>query len=168
MPHVHKDIVANGVIAGLSEGSVLTYVAAAPPNYRYSFTGAGHAFASASQAFYDTPNKGSVRVGSGGRFSIPLAYPNAYYERAGTVRVPPTVFLTYNVGGVRRRASMVVGEGIPYRLRDYPVARKAAGAMFYSKQEQLPVRTQEQVLRDSGYPNENKEAPDFWGLRPPL
>ena len=38
---------------------------------------------------------------------------------------------------------------------------------YYCSKTKLPVRTQEQVLRDSGYPEDNKMHDDFWGLRPP-
>ena len=32
----------------------------------------------------------------------------------------------------------------------------------------LPIRTQEQVLRDSSYPEDNRMPSDFWGLKPPI
>jgi hypothetical protein len=41
-------------------------------------------------------------------------------------------------------------------------------AMFYKYGWLMPVRTQEQILRDSAYPDENKMASNFWGLKPPL
>ena len=34
--------------------------------------------------------------------------------------------------------------------------------------EGLPIRTQEQILRDSGYPKDNRVPDNFWGLKPPL
>ena len=164
-----SDLTVTGTIDDAKvDDDLLFYIAAAPPNYRYSFTGAGQPFADAPQAFYDTPNKGKVIVSAGGKFSIPLAYPNTYYQRAGSVKVPPTLYLMWHSGGKEKRASLVVAEGIPYRYRDYPQQRKDRGAMFYAKQKELPVRTQEQVLRDGAYPSSNKEAYDFWGLRPPL
>ena len=40
--------------------------------------------------------------------------------------------------------------------------------MFYHCGNSLPVRTQEQVLRDSGYPEDNRMPDNFWGLKPPM
>ena len=39
---------------------------------------------------------------------------------------------------------------------------------LYCNSNQLPVRGQEQVLRDGGYPEVNKMPDNFWGLKPPL
>ena len=39
--------------------------------------------------------------------------------------------------------------------------------MFYSGRTRLPTRTQEQILRDSGFPEINQMPPNYWGLRPP-
>ena len=42
------------------------------------------------------------------------------------------------------------------------------GPTFYEGGWDMPVRTQEQILRDGGYPSYNKEADTFWGLKPPM
>ena len=38
--------------------------------------------------------------------------------------------------------------------------------LFY-KTNYWKLRTQERILRDSGYPSENVTPKDFWGKRPP-
>ena len=40
--------------------------------------------------------------------------------------------------------------------------------MFYKSLQTLPVRSQEQILRDSAYPKKNKMPKNFWGLTPPV
>ena len=61
-----------------------------------------------------------------------------------------------------------LGEGIPYRSLTYPSnPSPRISPEFYAGREKQPIRTQEQILRDSGYPLQNKTAPDFWGLAVP-
>ena len=168
------DVTISGNIADIADGNQLHYVAAAPPDFRCAFSGSGLPFSSPRQAFHMTPNSGVATV-TAGRFSIALRYPNSYYELAQSqqggaavepqVLVPPTVFIMYTSGGVERRASFKVGDGVPYRLLYHPNARD--GAEFYDVPG-LAVRSQEQVLRDSAYPETNKNDAGFWGARPPL
>ena len=152
----------------------LYYVAAAPPDYRATFTGSGLPFASQVQAFENTPNKGSVDVqGHGGEFEIHLMTPNSYYVGLGTVYIPPMLYLEYIAeNGTKRNVSVKLSRGIPYRSLTHPgpgqgVAARA-NAMFYATQFKLPVRSQEQILRDAGYPADNVMDADFWGMKPPL
>ena len=149
----------------------LHYVAAAPPDYRASYTGSGLPFANQSQAFYATPNYGDVEVSSDGEFEFDVMYPNSYYIGLGTVIVPPTVYVEYKtVSGETRNISIKVDNGIPYRMLTYPMqyTRARKDATFYKDGWSMPVRTQEQVLRDSAYPSTNNMADNFWGLKPPM
>ena len=60
-----------------------------------------------------------------------------------------------------------LGEGIPFRTLTWPKERNwNNGPMFYCNNN-LPVRTQEQILRDSSYPSTNVTPPNFWGKDPP-
>ena len=65
-----------------------------------------------------------------------------------------------------------IDEGIPFRTLTYPSPpskNPRTSPMFYHcGKNQLPIRGQEQVLRDSGYPEVNKMPNNFWGLKPPL
>jgi hypothetical protein len=159
------DITIQGQLAEKPDHGVITYLAAAPADHRYSFSGSGLPFSNQIQAFQGTPNKGVIKIW-GTKFQIKLLYPNSYYVGLGTVKIPPTLFLTYNVHGKEKTIGIKVGEGIPYRNLTYPEQR--ANVMFYGKQDELIVRSQEAIFRSSTYPSQNEEAPDFWGERPPL
>ena len=81
--------------------------------------------------------------------------------------VPPTVYVYYkNTNGVQRNIPIQVSQGIPFRTLTYQPNRK--DAMFYKWGWSLPIRTQEQVLRDSGYPQCNTMDVNHWGLKPPM
>ena len=63
-----------------------------------------------------------------------------------------------------------MGNGIPFRMLTYqqtPVTVSRDSPNFYNGGFNLPVRTQEQILRDSAYPDKNTMPKNFWGLRPP-
>ena len=178
-----KDMVVKGRINDRVVGGVIHYVAAAPPDYRATFTGSGLPFANAEMAFSQTPNRGVVKLGLNNSFEIKLAYPNAYYAGLGTVYVPPTLYISYKAMNFEktvfndREVAIKVSEGIPYRFLTYPgwntKARKDAG--FYAgvsgEKEvgwDMPVRTQEQILRDSAYPMKNIMDEGYWGVRPAI
>ena len=150
--------------------SEIYYLAAAPPDYRATYTGSALPFSSQIQAFENTPNLGKVPVVNG-HFEIKMLYPNSYMVGLGSVRVPPTVFLEYKTPmGDVRKFSVKVSEGIPYRSLTYPYQRCARkDATFYSVHHCLPIRkNQEAILRDSAYPTMNKMPDNHWGLKPAL
>ena len=162
------DLVINGTLKGISGVNEIKYIASAPANYRTSFPGSGLPFPSAHTAINDTMNKGTTSVGASGNFTIKIKYPNSYYTGLGTVKVPPTVYCKYNVNGQEKNFQITLGEGIPYRRLTYPIEKRPRNsATFYEDGWKMPVRTQEQILKDSGYPIYNKESDTFWGLKPP-
>jgi hypothetical protein len=163
---VPPDIVVTGMLHDVPDRGLLHYAAASPPDYRGSFPGSGLPFVSPQQAFHNTPNTGSLLLSLGGRFRIPLLYPNAYYDNLGTVFVPPTLYLMYSRNGQEVRKSVRVGDGMPYRDLNHPNTRD--GPRFYEAGRAMEVRGQESVVRSSGYPATNHMQPDFWGQRPPL
>lgn len=166
----NKDIIVYGKIKEAVKDNTIYCFAANPPDYRATYTGSGLPFANQEQAFENTPNKGKV-VLVDGSFELQLMFPNSYYVGLGTVLVPPSVFIKYeNMEGKERKVSIKLSDGIPYRLLTYPMQYTMArrDPMFYGHGWKLPVRTQEEVLRDSAYPSDNKMAPNFWGLKPPL
>lgn len=145
------------------------YVAANPPDYRATYTGSALPFAHQQQAFENTPNKGVATLFQNA-CEIYLMYPNSYYVGLGTVMVPPTLYLEYFTwNGVKRNVSIPISQGVPYRMLTYPMqftkARK--DPQFYEDGWAMPVRTQEQILRDSAYPSTNRMSENFWGLKPP-
>ena len=157
------DMAFSGRLEEPADDGEALFIAAAPPDYRSSFSGSALPFANEQQAFYNTPNRGKVRVGHDGGFTAHLRMPNSYYTNAGTVRVPPTIHLIYAVNGQKRQASMQVSHGVPFRSLTYP--SKRGGADFYGVEHPL-IRSQEEILRASGYPAVNSEPDNFWGGRP--
>lgn len=168
----HADTVVRGRLRGPApDGGVVHFYAAAPAERRASFTGSGLPFATAEQAFFRTPNRGTLAVGPDGAFEARLRAPNAYAVGLGTALVPPTLYLWYTSGGARYEAQTPVGDvAVPFRALTWPQRPPAAArkdATFYTPVDVF-VRSQEQILRDGAYPDEPKMPPNFWGLRPPL
>ena len=65
-----------------------------------------------------------------------------------------------------------IDEGVPFRTLTYPAPPsnnpRDSPMFYYCSKNKLPIRTQEQVLLDSGYPEVNDMPNNFWGLKPPL
>jgi hypothetical protein len=143
------------------------YLAASPPDYHFSFTGSGLPFANPQQAFSNTPNKGEIDI-QGNSFTLDLMYPNSYYIGLGTILVPPSLSLYYTSSGNKRHVVVKVAEQVPFRFLSIPRTPEytADNVMFYKGTDNLPVRTQEDILRDAGYPCKNKMPKNFWGLKP--
>jgi hypothetical protein len=164
------DINVSGVIHDTIKDDILYYLAANPLDRRASFTGSGLPFANSEQAFEGTSNRGHVKSKLGS-FNIPLLFPNSFYADLGNVIIPPSLFLKwYTLSGEEKRTTIKLGDPIPYRFLSYPkeYTMSRDSATFYHAHHNLPVRTQEQVLRDSVYPSVNKMYSDYWGLKPAL
>lgn len=167
------DIVIRARLIERPDDDRMFYFAAAPPDYRASFSGSALPFASATQAFFDSPNRGWVPVDPQGNVVVRLRYPNAYYAGLGTLYVPPTLFAYYVVDGRRKHVSAPIGNGVPFRTLTYPTTQSSRRARhdctFYSTEpKNHGVRSQEQILRDSAYPDLNATPLDFWGAKPPV
>lgn len=164
------DIIVKGTMVDVVPSGEIRFIAASPCDRRASYTGSGLPFHSAEQAFLDSPNRGIIKV-QGNYFEIPLLFPNSYQIRLGRELVPPTLFLMYDdIAGNVRVVRIKLGDPVPYRFLGYP-SQFTLGrndASFYHAHHNLPVRSQEQVLRDGAYPGKNKMSEDFWGLRPAL
>ena len=149
---------------GLEKVKIL-YYSANPPTYSSSYSGSGLPFPNSTMAFENTPNKGAVLTKVNGEFSFKVRYPNSYYVKLGTIYVPPVVYI--KICGKKEIHTIKLGGGIPFRLLAYPVSRK--GPEFYNTigLNYLPPRSQEQILKDKGYPAENKMPKNFWGKAVP-
>jgi hypothetical protein len=156
------NVLCRGTIRGHVANRKVSFAAAACADHRASFTGSGLPFANALHAFENTPNKGTVDVDHNGSFSFHCKMPNAYYIGLGSTYIPPTLYITWNNGEEQKDRSIVLN-GIPFRKLTYPWQR--TDASFYDKD--LPIRSQEQILRDSAYPA-IESTTNFWGLRPPV
>jgi hypothetical protein len=143
----------------------IVYYAANPATYNGSFTGSGLPFPNPEVAFENTPNNGTVYTSANGEFEFRVFYPNSYYVGLGTIYVSPHVFIkTCDSEDVH---SIYLGDGIPFRMLTYPSPPFTAPRrcpMFYAEGgRQMPPRSQEQILRDSAYPETNKMPANFWG-----
>ena len=150
----------------------IIYWAANPPDFNVSFSGSGLPYPSPEIAFQNTKNVGAVNAESG-VFKIRLFYPSAYYVALGSLYVPPHVHLKICEEGYDKYFSIKIGAGIPYRTLTYPAPpslNPRLDPLFYQN-EQVTVRTQEQILLDSAYPEYETIPPEipsnFWGKRPP-
>ena len=69
------------------------YLAASPPDTRYSRAGSGLPFPNKEIAFSNTPNKGTVTTDKTGNFNFTVQIPNQYYVNGGKDLQEPTVFI---------------------------------------------------------------------------
>lgn len=164
------DIIVKAHIKEPVSSKYVSYIAATSPDFRASFTGSALPFHTQNQAFDRSPNRGTAPIGEGNTFTVKIKYPNSYYAGLGTVIVPPTLYIYYKtVKGEDRIVKVPVSKGIPFRHLTYPMqfTRARKDAMFYDGGWEMPVRSQEQILRDSAYPSVNSMPDNFWGLKPP-
>lgn len=163
-------------ISGSVYGSVnkVTFWAAAPPTYGTSFSGSGLPYPDPIVAHENTPNRGSVNV-ENGKFTFTIKYPNAYYIGLGTLYVPPHVNIKLCEMGKsendesNKKISVKLDDGIPFRTLTYPAppTKKPRTSPLFYCEPWHGARTQEAILRSSGYPSINKMPDNFWGLKPP-
>lgn len=180
-----KDM-CEGIIENKGEGNIeitgklkipkknakIIYWAANPPDFNVSFSGSGLPYPSPEIAFQNTKNVGAVNA-QDGVFKIKLFYPSAYYVALGSLYIPPHVHLKICESGYDKYFSVKIGAGIPYRTLTHPsppsLNPRVDGTFYHN--EELTVRSQEQILRDSAYPEYNTIPPEipsnFWGKRPP-
>lgn len=168
-------IVVTGQLSDMPDlGTKVTYLAASPVDRGGSFSGSGFPFTCESMAFESTPNKGVLNVKVDGFYSVEIRLPNSFYQRLGSDLIPPTIFIRYQCLGKEVIVARQIDESIPFRTLTYPKARH--NVTFYDKghtrdfmnSSQDDVKTQEQILRDSGYPCCSMTQPlDFWGLVTP-
>ena len=147
----------------------IKYNASNPPNYNSSYSGSCLPFPNETVAFENTPNRGVAEV-INGDFSFVLQYPNSYYTNMGTVYMPPQVRMVLVDKDNKELSSILtlnLGEGVPFRTLTWPKQRNwNNGAMFYNNQN-LPVRSQNQILLDNAYPSINVTPKNFWGMKYP-
>ena len=169
--HVIKGRVKGSLshLAGIQD-VYLKFWAANKPTYLTNFAGSGLPYPNEEVAFENTPNVGAVKVDQG-EFTYHMQFPNSYYKHLGQTLVPPQVkfkFCDRTNKPISQTYSVKLGNPIPYRSLTWPKMRDwNKGPLFYLNKD-LPIRNQEQILRDSAYPAVNQEAPNFWGTKPPV
>ena len=154
------DIVIEGTITDKLTSPYISYVAPAPCDTLTSFSGSGLPYPTKQQAFYNTPNIGKIKL-EGNKFVIKLLRPNSYYLDFNILK-KPHLQIVYNTNS--KMNIDLSSEAIAYRSLQYPELRTKTNVQFYNRK--LPIRSQEKILRDSGY-DDRKEHPKFWGLKPP-
>ena len=163
------NITIKGKVDTTSSNPTILYWASSPPNFNTSYSGSGLPYANPEQAYDRSPNVGAVKA-ENGEFEFNIFYPNSYYVGLGSLYIPPHVHLKVCDGKNEKYHSIKISEGIPFRTLTYPAppSKKPRKCPLFYHNPRLTVRSQEQILRDSGYPSENKMPDDFWGKRPPV
>ena len=168
------NVTVNGHLKEGNINSKIMYFAANPAKVEsQSFSSRGLPFPNPDIAFHNTSNVGAT-VAKNGKFTINLDYPSAYYVGLGSLYVPPHLHIKICEPGYEKKIiSIKLGEGIPYRTLNYPAPPTLnfrVSPLFYNNPN-LPIRTQEKILRDSAYPEFDVIPPkmpdNFWGLKPP-
>lgn len=176
--HNRDELTVRGQITGTVKGGRIQYRAANPMDRRMSFSGSGLPYASYQQAFDHTPNAGEKELTLSNAFEINLLMPNSYYIGLGSVLVEPTLFIEYYDNEDKKVCPIIVNNATPFRTLTYPISNKYASRQnpeFYAGMWDLPIRTQEQILKDSTYPETQNDKPihvpmpsNFWGMKPPV
>jgi hypothetical protein len=159
---VKNDVTVTGTINDHVIDHKIRYIAAAPPDFKASFTASGLPFQGQEQAFDNTPNSGEIILNNMNEFKIDLMMPNSYGVGLGSVIVPPTLYIMYQ----NKTITIKLSKGIPYRHITYPMQR--AGPEFYDTQFNLFPKSQWVQCVESSYPKINKQWDDYWGPKPPL
>ena len=165
------EFLVKGYVQTLHSNPTIMFWAANPATYGSSYTGSGIPFPNPDIAFENTPNRGAVKA-VGGSFQFNVRFPNSYYTGLGTQHIEPSVHIKVcEKGGSGKLHTIKLGKGIPFRGLTYPSSNmntvSRTSSLFYNGRDKQPIRTQEQTLRDSGFPESNIMPADFWGKTPP-
>ena len=150
--------------------STIMFWAPNPPTYTTSYSGSGLPYPNPNIAYENTPNRGLVKTNNS-NFEFNIKFPNSYYIGLGSVYVQPVCHIKICNDKVEQKIHTIeLGHGIPFRMLTYPqtpITISRESPKFYEGGFEMPIRTQEQILRDSAYPTNNKMPKNFWGLKPP-
>ena len=154
----------------IENNSLLEYYAANPANYLHSYTGSGLPFPNSQIAYQNTTNYGRIFINNNS-YSFTIKYPNAFYAGLGSKYIDPHVIvrITDTSGKQYKPIFIKLNNGLPYRTLTHPPPPDTwprKNPLFYYGKDTLPVRSQEQILRDSSYPILNEYPKNFWGLKP--
>ena len=158
-----------GQVNSQTANPTIIYWAAAPANLLTSYTGSGLPFANPEQAYENSQNVGAVKANNGS-FEFNINMPNSYYVGLGSLYVPPHIhFKICEEGSNNKHITIKLSDGIPFRTLTYtapPSKKSRDNCLFYDNRPSLPVRSQEQILRDAAYPVNSGMPDNFWGLKP--
>jgi hypothetical protein len=125
------DVFLKVTFDGTVDNREVRWIAASPPDYRYSYAGSGLPFGSCLQAFQSTPNCGVLKLDESNSVTIPMASPNTFIDNCGTSLVSPAVFFSFSSKGRPAFSSSKVGNGVPHRALQHPASR--TGPLFYNR-----------------------------------
>jgi len=156
--------------AYVDNGSILEYYAANPPTYMFSYSGSALPYPNANVAYDNDYNSGKVII-KNNDFEFNIKYPNSFYSQLGNKYIEPHVIIQItDTSGFKYDPVFVkLDNGIPFRnLSHHPPLEnwKRNNPFFYYNKDDLPLRSQEQILKDSSFPTNNKYPNNFWGLKP--
>tara|TARA_Y100000389_G_C17470142_1_gene529673 strand:- start:7016 stop:7558 length:543 start_codon:yes stop_codon:yes gene_type:complete len=141
--------------------TIVSYVAAKSPDYRQSYSGSALPFPDAQIAFENSPNFGAHKIRD--RLTFTIDFPNSYYSHVGTRIILPHVRIELMDLNKKKFASEIIklGEIAPFRLLSYPsIPAPRDSPLFYSREHLTKPRSQEQILRSSGYSHTTPK--NFW------
>ena len=161
------EFIVRGYEENIDSTSTIIYWAANPPTYNGSFTGSGLPFPNAEIAYENSVNQGKVKT-TGGHYEFRINYPNSYYTDLGNNFVEPCVHIKIvQPYGENIIKTINLNNSIPFRSLRHSNGERTITTRddnsFYIGRDALPFRSQEEILRDSGYPNDNTMPGNFWG-----
>jgi len=155
------NIVVVGNVLALGLGPMtIHWRAPAPSTKGHSFSGSGFPHPNSEQAF-DVRSFSGVIKSRAGEFKIVLNdMPGAYYSGLGSIYIPPHIELiaTNNVGKAWSGTVLVRDYDVPYRWISGappgipPPSEGEGRAMFFLRDPDGGVRSQESILRSRGFP----------------
>ena len=168
-PLDHNNVNVKGNIY-IEDGSILEYYAGNPPTYMFSNAGSALPYPNANVAYDLNTNSGKVNI-KNNKFSFNIKYPNSFYSQLGNKYIEPHVIIRFvDTTDYKYEPIFVkLDDGIPYRNLSHnpPInSWKRNNPFFYSGRDNLPIRSQEEILYDSAYPCNTKYPSNFWGLKP--
>jgi hypothetical protein len=136
-----------------------------PPDRMTSFDGSGLPFPNAHVAY--SPSQRGVCTYANGKHTLAGAHtPNVYVGDGGVVGAPEAV-LRYASAGVPVEEAVPVHGAATVPHRNVVSSPFRTGPEFYDHRAKLPVRSQEQILRDGAFGHGSVAAVDYgWGSRP--
>lgn len=164
---IDGDFTVRGFESNIDSEATVIFWAANPPTYNGSFSGSGLPFPNPEIAYQNSINKGSVKT-IGGYYEFKIRFPNAYYVGLGSKYVEPCVHIKIcSAYGEDKLKTIKLGNSIPFRSLSHSNGQRNIPSRnnngFYDGRDKLPIRSQEQILRDSQYPVDNKMPDNFWG-----
>lgn len=161
----NRHCLIRGMITEKVKNKQISYIGAAPIHKNGSYSGSALPFPNQFIAFENTPNTDIVKLNNKNEFEFLIKTPGQYYTHLGSVLIPSRIYIQYNNDFLNKTVEINIGKEYPYRTLTYDKRHK--DVMFYDNVRNLPIRSQEQILYDSGYP-QNLESKTFWNLKPSL